>query len=64
MTHTLQPPHLGGWAIALLIAGGDAEDDGGFGGIVDVGVGETGGLHKAGRAGPAVHPHEGQLGWG
>ena len=63
-TPTLQPPDLGGWAIALLVAGGDAEDDGGLGGVVNVGVGEAGGLHEAGGAGPAVHPHEGQLRWG
>lgn len=64
MTPTLQPPHLGGRAVALLVAGSDAEDDGGLGGVVNVGVGEAGGLHEAGGAGPAVHPHEGQLGWG
>lgn len=38
---TLQPPDLGGWAIALLVTGGVSEDDGGLGGVVDVGVGEA-----------------------
>lgn len=62
MRLTLEPPDLCGGPIALLVAGGDAEDDGGLGGVVDVGVGQAGGLDQAGRAGAAVDPHEGQLG--
>lgn len=59
---TLEPPDLRGGPVALLVAGGDAEDDGGLGGVVDVGIGQAGGLDQAGRAGAAVDPHEGQLG--
>lgn len=58
---TLQPSDLCGRAVALLVAGGDAEDDGRFGGVVDVGVGEAGRLHQARGVGPAVDAHEGQL---
>lgn len=58
---TLEPSDLGGGPVALLVAGGDTEDDGGLGGVVDVRVGEAGRLHQAGGAGPAVHAHEGQL---
>lgn len=60
---TLEPSDLCGWTVAFLVASSDAEDDGGFGGVVDVGVGEAGGLDQAGRVGPTVNPHEGQLGW-
>jgi len=56
---TLQPPDLSSRAITLLVAGGNAEDDGGLGSVVDVSVGEAGGLDPAGWAGAAVHPHEG-----
>lgn len=59
---TLEPPDLGGGSVALLVARGDAEDDGRLGGVVDVGVGQAGGRHQAGGGGPAVDPHEGQLG--
>lgn len=58
---TLKPPDLRSRAVALLVAGGNAEDDGGFGGVVDVGVGQAGSLDQAGRVWPTVHPHEGQL---
>lgn len=61
---TLQPSDLCGRAVALLVARSYAEDDGGLGGVVYVGIGEAGGLHQAGGVGPTVHPHEGQLGWG
>lgn len=60
----MQPSNLSGRAVTLLVAGGDAEDNGGLGSVVDVCVGEAGGLHQAGGVGSAVHPHEGQLGWG
>lgn len=59
---TLQPSDLRGRPVALLVAGGDAEDDGGLGGVVDVRVGQGGGLNQAARVGTTVHPHEGQLG--
>lgn len=59
---TLEPSDLSGGAVALLVAGGDAEDDGWLGGIVDVCVGQAGRLHQARRVGAAVNPHEGQLG--
>lgn len=36
---TLKPPDLRGRPVALLVASGDAEDDCGLGGVVDVGVG-------------------------
>lgn len=58
----MEPPDLRGGPVALLVAGGDAEDDGGLGGVVDVCVGEAGGLDQAGRVWSAVYPHEGQLG--
>lgn len=32
----MQPPDLRGWAVTLLVLGGDAEDDGRLGGAVDV----------------------------
>lgn len=60
----MQPSDLCGRAVALLVARSYAEDDGGLGGVVYVGVREAGGLHQAGGVGPTVHPHEGQLGWG
>lgn len=59
---TLEPSDLSGGAVALLVAGGDAEDDGWLGGVVDVCVGQAGRLHQARRVGAAVNPHEGQLG--
>lgn len=59
---TLEPPDLRGGSVALLVAGSDAEDDCGLGGVVDVGVGQAGGLNQAGRAGATIDPHEGQLG--
>ena len=43
----LQPPDLGGGPVALVVTGGDPEDDGGLGGGVYVGSGQavrTGGL--------------------
>lgn len=58
---TLQPPDLRGRPVALLVAGCDPEDDGGFGGVVDVSVSQTGRLDQAGWTGAAVDPHEGQL---
>ena len=60
----MQPSDLCSRAVALFIAGCNAEDDGWLGGVVDVGVGEAGGLHQAGRVWPTVHAHEGQLGRG
>lgn len=60
---TLEPPDLSGGPVALLVARGDAEDDCGLGGVIDVGVGQTGGRDQAGRGGSTVDPHEGQLGW-
>lgn len=57
----MEPPDLRGGPVALLVAGGDAEDDGGLGGVVDVCVGKAGGLDQAGRVWSAVDPHEGQL---
>lgn len=56
---TLEPSNLGGRAIALLIAGGNTEDDGRLGGVVDVCVGEAGRLHQARRVGSTIYPHEG-----
>ncbi len=56
---TLQPSNLGGRTVALLVAGGDAEDDSWLGGVVDVGVGKAGRLHQAGGVGSTVHAHEG-----
>lgn len=58
----MEPPDLSGGPVALLVASGNAEDDRRLGGVVDVGVGETGGRDQAGRRGSAVDPHEGQLG--
>lgn len=58
----MEPPDLGGGSVALLVAGGDAEDDGRLGGVINVGVGQAGGRHQAGRGGSTVDPHEGQLG--
>ena len=37
----LQPPHLGGGPVALVVTGGDPEDDGGLGGGVYVGSGQA-----------------------
>lgn len=45
MNLTLQPPHLRGRAVALFIAGSNAEDDGRLCSIVNVSIGEAGGLH-------------------
>lgn len=56
---TLEPSDLGGGAVALLVAGGYAEDDGWLGGVVDVCVGEAGRLHQARRVGATINPHEG-----
>lgn len=56
---TLEPSDLSGGAVALLVAGGDTEDDGWLGGVVDVCVGEAGRLHQARRVGPTIYPHEG-----
>lgn len=50
---------MGSGAVALLVAGGDTEDDGWLGGVVDVCVGEAGRLHQARRVGAAIYPHEG-----
>lgn len=61
MRFTLQPSHLCGRAIALFVASGDAEDDGGFGGVVNVSVGQAGGLDQARGVWSTVNPHEGQL---
>lgn len=58
----MEPPDLCGWPVALLVASGNAEDDGRLGGVVDVSVGEAGGLDQAGRVGTAVDPHKGELG--
>lgn len=55
----LEPSNLGGRTVALLIAGSDTEDDGWLGGVVDVGVGETGWLHQARGVGSTIHAHEG-----
>lgn len=52
---------MGGRTVALLIAGGDAEDDGWLGGVVDVGVGEAGRLHQARGVGSTIHAHKGEL---
>lgn len=62
MSLTLQPSNLSCGTVALLVSGGDAEDDGRLGGVVDVGVGETGRLHQARGVGSTVHAHKGQLG--
>lgn len=56
---TLEPSDLSGGAVALLVAGGDTEDDGWLGGVVDVRVGEAGRLHQARRVGSTIYPHEG-----
>lgn len=56
---TLEPSNLSSGAVALLVAGGNAEDDGWLGGVVDVCVGEAGRLHQARRVGAAIYPHEG-----
>lgn len=56
---TLEPSDLSGGAVALLVAGGDTEDDGWLGGVVDVCVGEAGRLHQARRVGSTIYPHEG-----
>lgn len=61
--HTLDPADLRGRTVALLILGGDAEDDGraaGRGGV-DVGVDQVGGANGAGRLGATVHPDERHL---
>lgn len=58
----MEPPDLGGWPVALLVASGDAEDDGRLGGVVNMSVGEAGGLDQAARVGTAVDPHKGELG--
>lgn len=59
---TLEPPDLRGGPVTLLVASGNAKDDCRLGGVIDVGVGQTGGWHQAGRGGSTVHPHESQLG--
>lgn len=56
---TLEPSNLSGGAVAFLVAGGDTEDDGWLGGVVDVCVGEAGRLHQARGVGPTIYPHEG-----
>ena len=61
---TLQPPDLGGRPVALVVPGGDPEDDGGLGGGVDVRGGEGGVGDHALCRGAAEHPHEGELGGG
>ena len=51
-----------GGAIALVVPGGDPEDDGGLGGGVDVGGGQAGvGDHALG-AGATEHADKGELG--
>lgn len=56
---TLEPSNLSSGAIALLVAGGDTEDDGWLGGVVDMCIGEAGRLHQARRVGATIYPHEG-----
>lgn len=56
---TLEPSNLSSGAVALLVAGGNTEDDGWLGGVVDVCVREAGRLHQARRVGAAIYPHEG-----
>lgn len=56
---TLEPSNLSSGAVALLVAGSNAEDDGWLGGVVDVCVGEAGRLHQARRIGSTIYPHEG-----
>lgn len=60
---TLDPADLRGRTVALLVLGGDAEDDGraAGGGAVDVGVEQVGGANNAGRLVAAVNPDERHL---
>lgn len=60
---TLNPADLRGGAIALLVLGGNAEDNGWpvGGGAVDVCVVEVGGADCAGGLGAAVDPDKGHL---
>lgn len=50
---------MGGWVVVFFVAGSNAEYDGRFGGVVDVGVGEVGGLYEVGRVGFVVYSYEG-----
>lgn len=59
----MKPPDLCGGTVSLLIAGGNPEDDGRFGGVVYVGRGQTGSCHRTSRGGATVHPNKCQLGW-
>ena len=55
---------MGGGPVALVVPGGDPEDDGGLGGGVDVGGGQAGVGHHTLGAGAAEHADEGELGGG
>lgn len=50
-----------GGAVALVVPGGDPEDDGGLGADVDVGGGQALVHDGTGGLGAAEDPHEGQL---
>lgn len=58
---TLQPSHLRGWSIALFIASRDAENNGRFGGVVDVSALQTGATDDTLRRRAAVDTHESEL---
>lgn len=55
----LQPSNLCGRTIALLVTGGNAEDDRWLGGVVDVCVREAGRLNQARWVGSTIHTHKG-----
>lgn len=62
---TLNPADLRRRAVALLVLGGNAEDDSRpvGGRAVDVGVVQIGGTDCAGHFGATVDPDEGHLSW-
>lgn len=57
----LQPPDLGGRAVALVVFGRDTEDDGRLGGGVDMRGRQRRVIHDGLVLGAAVDAHEGQL---
>lgn len=59
---TLQPPDLGGGAVALVVARRDPEYDGGLGGRVDMRCRQRRLPHHARIRLAAVHAHERQRG--
>ena len=61
--YTLQPPDLSSRSVTLLISGCNSENDGRFGGGVDVSRRQGSVGHSTLRRRSAIHAHKRQLGW-